>query len=300
MRQLDAATKQAMLDTLTSATTVDGGPTEEQRRLLDAVAQHVLDLDDDPATLDPAGAAAAIVDPGDRRLVVEALITLELLRHPASAPLTEQVAAYIAALGGADEQVLVQDYLTDAREQVAQDWARFREASQDEPGIQGDDETEIAEQLRALVACPPGSAGRAFHDFYARHGFPLPTDHQSLISHDFAHVLAGYEATPEGELALQAMLVAATGGDAHFSGLLASLLLFEVGMLPFPDIEPKSAVLARPGAAALFAEAVARGAATGRDFQALDHLALADRDLVELRAELGIPAPVPGPFTFVD
>ena len=288
-----------MLSTLTSATAVDGGPTDEQRRLLDAIAQHVLELGDDTTTLDPAGAAAALVDPGERRLVIEALITLELLRHPASAPLAEQVDTYIAALGGADEQVLVQDYLTDAREQVALDWARLREASQEEPGIEGSGETEIAERLGALAACPPGSAGRSFHDFYERHGFPLPTDNPSLISHDFAHVLAGYEATPEGELALQAMLVAATGGAAHFSGLLASLLLFEVGMLPFPDIEPKSAVLARPGAAALFAEAVARGAAAGCDFQSLDHLALADRDLAELRTELRIPTPVPGPSTFV-
>lgn len=299
MRQLDAPTRRAMLATLRSATAVDGGPTDEQRRLLDAVARHVLDVRDDTTPLDPAGAAAALVDPVDRRLVVEALITLELVRHPASAPLADQVDRYLAALGGAGEQVLVRDYLHDAREQVARDWARFREGSPDEPGIEGRGETEVAQRLRALAACPPGSAGRSFHDFYERNGFPSPPDHPSLINHDFAHVLAGYEATPEGELALQAMLVAATGGAAHFSGLLASLLLFEVGMLPFPGIEPKSAVLARPGAAALFAEAVARGAAVGRDFQALDHLAFAHRDLAELRAELGIPAPVPGPFTFV-
>ena len=288
-----------MLATLTSAVAVDGGPTEEQERLIDAVAQHVLGLDDDTISLDPEGAAAALVEPGDRRLVIEALITLELVRHPASAPLAERVDTYIAALGGADEQVLVRDYVTDARELVAQDWARLREPSPEEPDLAGRGETELAERLQALGACPPGSAGRSFHDFYERHGFPLPTDHPSLIGHDFAHVLAGYEPTPEGELALQAMLVAATDGTAHFSGLLASLLLFEVGMLPFPDIEPKSAVLARPGAATLLADAVARGAAAGCDFQALDHVALADRDLAELRTELGIPAPVPGPFTFV-
>jgi ubiquinone biosynthesis protein Coq4 len=158
---------------------------------------------------------------------------------------------------------------------------------------------EIAERLASLGDCPPGSLGRSFHDFYERNGFPPPVGHLSLVSHDFAHVLAGYDATPEGELALQAMLVAGTGGTRHFPGLLASLLLFEVGMMPFPDIEPKVAVLDRPGAAELFADAIGRGAASGCDLQHLDHLELADRDLVALRVELGVPAPVPGPSTFV-
>ena len=299
MHHLEAATRQAMLATLRSAVAVDDGPTDEQRRLLDVVERHVLDVRDHATTLEPAAAAVALTDPVDRRLVVEALITLELVRHPPSAPLAERVGTYLAALGGADEQVLVRDELADARDQLAEDWTRLREPPASEQGLAGSPEAEVVGRLQTLGACPPGSLGRSFHDFDRRHGVQVAMDHLSLVPHDFAHVLAGYEATPEGELALQAMLVTATAGGSHFSGLLASLLLFEVGMLPFPDIEPKVAVLARPGAAALFAEAASRGAHAGFDFQDVDHLALADRDLVELRAELGIPAPTPGPFTFV-
>jgi hypothetical protein len=297
---LDLATRHAIDATLTSAVTIDGGPTAEQLRLLDAVRDHVLELAERPAPLDPDAAGAAITEPQVRRVVSEALIVLELMRHPASAALAEQVDRYLVVLGGdGAEQALVRDTIADARDRVAEDWARTREPTNDEPLLQGADDAEVLTRLRALGECPPGSLGRAFSDFYARNGLSLPVGHLSLVSHDFAHVLAGYEPTPEGELALQAMLVASTRGTHHFSGLLASLLLYEVGLLPFPDIEPKVAVLDRPGAPELFADAIRRGAECPCDVQALDHLALASRDLVALRADLGVPAPPAGPFTFV-
>jgi hypothetical protein len=293
-------TRRAIFGTLTSAVAVDDGPTGEQQRFLDAVGTHVLDLDEAPAAFGPDASAAALVGPEVRRIVCEGLIALELMRHPPSTALAENVSCYLSALGGDDdEQALVRDSLADAREQVARDWARIQEPTTEEPMLAGADEEEIVRQLRSLGQCASGTLGRSFHDFYARNGFALPVDHLSLVAHDFAHVLAGYEATPEGELALQAMLVTAARGAHHFSGLLASLLLFEVGQLPFPDIEPKVAVLDRPGAAELFADAVRRGVDAGCDFQHLDHLAMASRDLVELRAELGITAPQDGPFTFV-
>jgi hypothetical protein len=251
----------------------------------------------EPGPIDPAGTAAALDGADVEPLVAEMLVALELMRHPASAELTARVATYLDALGGADEQAIARDYVADAREQVIADWSRLQEPLLLEPDLVDADERDVLARLQALADCPPGSLGRSWHDFYDRNGFALPLHQLTLVEHDFTHVLGGYEATPEGELALQVMLVAATDGRRHVSSLLASLLLFEVGMLPFPDIEPKVAVLARPGAAEFFADAIARGLATRTDFHDLDPLA--DRDLVELRAELGIPAPVPGPWTFV-
>jgi hypothetical protein len=69
-------------------------------------------------------------------------------------------------------------------------------------------------------------------------------------------------------------------------------------MLPFPDIEPITAVLARPNAAELFASAIERGLECPGDI-AGDHQAMLPRPLAEVRAELGIPEPEAGPHMFI-
>lgn len=58
------------------------------------------------------------------------------------------------------------------------------------------------EKLREL---PEGSFGRAFADFYDRNGFVFPGNEKALqeqfaTPHDSAHVLSGYDTTPQGEL----------------------------------------------------------------------------------------------------
>lgn len=304
MHHLERNTRVAVLATLQTAVAVDGGPTPEQAQLIDLVGRLVLDVDPsevraEGAQLDPAGSASIIVEDDLRQLVGEGLVTLELMRHPGSLSLVDRVDGYLDALGFAGpEQTLVRDAVAESSEQVLADWSRSRTPSVSTPGPDAD-ERLLAARVEAMATCAPGTLGGSFHDFVTRHGFSYPEAHLSLIGHDFAHVLAGYEPVPEGELALQALLVAGAGGAQHASGLMASLLLFEVGLLPFPDIEPKQAVLDRPGATVLFVDGLERGITLEVDLQELDHFALADRDLVELRAELGVSPPPPGPCTFV-
>jgi len=300
VHHLERDVREAVLATLQSAISVAGGPTPEQQALVDLVGTHVLAVDGaHHGPIGPEEAAEAIVDADLRRLVGEGLITLELMAHPADPALVDRVDRYLTALGfEGPEQILVRDAVAGERDRVIADWTRTRTPSVSDP-TPATDESAVLARVAGLKASPPGTLGRSLHDFTQRHGFAYEEGHLSLIGHDFAHVIAGYEAVPEGELALQAFLVAAMGGGAHASGLLATLLLDEVGLLPFPDVEPKVAVLDRPGATELFVDAVLRGSGVGLDVQLLDHLELADRDLVELRTELGIPAPVPGRFTFV-
>lgn len=300
MQHLERDVREAVLATLQSAISVAGGPTPEQQALVDLVGTHVFAVDGaQRGPIGPEEAAEAIVDADLRRLVGEGLITLELMAHPAAPALVDRVDRYLTALGfEGPDQILVRDAVAGERDRVIADWTRTRTPSVSDP-TPTTDESAILARVAGLGASPPGTLGRSLHDFTERHGFAYEEGHLSLVGHDFAHVIAGYEAVPEGELALQAFLVAAKGGGAHASGLLATLLLDEVGLLPFPDVEPKVAVLDRPGATALFVDAVLRGSGVGLDVQLLDHLEFADRDLVELRTELGIPAPVPGPFTFV-
>jgi ubiquinone biosynthesis protein Coq4 len=111
----------------------------------------------------------------------------------------------------------------------------------------------------------------------------------SLVAHDFSHVLAGYEPEPPSEVALQAMLTSANGFDHHFSGLIASLSLFETGTFEIMDITPKMGVLDRAGAAAELGDAFWRGSQCTRDFSGLDHLARVDEPLEDVRRACGIP-----------
>jgi hypothetical protein len=141
--------------------------------------------------------------------------------------------------------------------------------------------------------CRSGNLGRAYFDFLDGQGIAFPGEagggDSSLVAHDFSHVLAGYHTDAPSELALQAMLTSATGFDHHFSGLVASLALYESGKFDILDIVGKVGALDRPGAGEELAEAFLRGAACACDFSAIDHLARADDPLDAVRTECGIP-----------
>jgi hypothetical protein len=274
---------------------IGDGPTPEQRGLIQNLLHSYFGVDADIATLAPldAAALAAAVDDQDRRRVVDLLVVVEFCRHPATPAQADRVEEYAHALA-LDEPLLAvaRDALMDKRTEVMSDWSRFREEPIVEPGLQGEDPA-LGARLRALGDCPTGSVGRAYFEFHERWHLQFPGESggggATLVSHDFAHVLAGYEPDAPGELALQAMLTSATGFEHHFSGLVASLSLYEVGMFEYPGIAPRVGSVDRPAAAAEIAEGFARGARCTTDFQAIDHLARAEDPLEAVRADCGIP-----------
>ena len=71
--------------------------------------------------------------------------------------------------------------------------------------------------------------------------------------------------------------------------MLASLGSYEAAVPTGTGFVEKEGVLAREGAADLFAEALARGAACTGDFASMDHLAVADRPIAEIREQYGVP-----------
>jgi hypothetical protein len=273
---------------------VGDGPTPEQVRVVQGLLDGYLGVDADAATLEPLTASelAAVVDPADAKRIVDLVVVVEYCRRgdDAQADRAEEYARALAV----DEPLLVvaRDALRADQDRVMADWSRYYEIPLVEPQAPVAD-AELVERLRRLAECAPGTLGRAFFDFYDRWQLPFPGEagggEASLVAHDFSHVLAGYEPDPPSEIALQAMLVSATGFAHHFSGLIASLSLFETGTFDIDDITPKVAVLDRPGAAAELAEAFRRGQACVCDFSALDHLARVDDPLDEVRRECGIP-----------
>ena len=283
---------------LLGATAVGDGPTAEQLALIRSLLHGYFGVEVEPldlAPLSPDEVRRALTDDASRHRFVRLAIVLEFCRHPSVEAQADLVERYATALG-VDEQMqtVARDAARDDREHLAADWARFREATEVEVElVDAPLDEQLAARLRGLAGCPAGSLGRAYFDFYDGAGLAFPGEpgggDLSLVSHDFTHVLADYGPTPVDEVALQAMLTSATDGEHHFTGFIASLGLFESGMLEFPDIVPKSEVLDRPGAAAEIADAIRRGAACDGDFQAVDHLGRADEPLESVRADLGIP-----------
>jgi hypothetical protein len=279
---------------LLGAAHIGDGPTPEQAGLVQNLLHGYFGDDTDIADLQPleADELASVVDEADRSRFVDLLVVIEFCRHPGIAAQADRVEDYARALGVDEPFLLVaRDALTAGHAEVMADWARFREPEAVEPGVEGLDPA-LGARLRALGECPAGSLGRAYFDFYERWGLAFPGEpgggDLGLVVHDFSHVLAGYDADGPSELALQAMLTAATSFDHHFSGLVASLSLYEAGKFEILDIEAKVGALDRPGAAAELADAFRRGAACTCDFSAIDHLARVDDPLDAVRADCGI------------
>jgi hypothetical protein len=291
----------AIVRGLLGSATVGAGPTEEQRRIIDCLIHGYFGLEtstDALEPLDPAGLAAA-VPPEDRSRALDLLIVVELCRHPADPAQAAHTEAYAAALGAEGGWLeAAHDVLIGSIDRVMADYGRLAETPAYEPALESivgtDREAEAAVEVFARMRrCAPGTLGAEVIAFYERWGFPLPGTGEgpagiSLLTHDIDHVIAGYDTSPPDEIALQAMLLAASGFEHHFSSLMAALLLSEAGALPFPGIEPVVGALGRAGAPEELADAFARGAACIADFGLGDHLALIDEPLEAVRARYGV------------
>jgi hypothetical protein len=279
---------------LLGAADVAGGPTTEQFRVIQSLASGYLGLDGailDLGSCTPAELAAT-VDESGRHRVVDLLILVEFCRHPSHPAQADQVEAYVDALGGEDLALVARDIQTGHRDQVMADWARFGEAPTRIHGVSDD---ALGSELRSLGDCAPGTLGRGLFDFYADLGLPFPGEpgggDTTLAYHDVTHILTGYGTTPPDEVALQAVLTAAAGFDHHFSGLVASLALFESAAFELPGFTAKEGVLNRPGAADELADAFRRGEACTGDISTVDFLARKDDLLADIQAEYGLVPP---------
>lgn len=286
---------------LLGAATVGSGPTEEQHRVIECLIHGYLGLDasvDALEPIDPEELAASVPAP-DRTRVIDLLIVVELCRHPADPAQAERTEAYARALGAEGGWLeAAHDVLAGSIDRVLADYGRLADTPRHEPAFEAvigtDHEAEAAiEVFDRMRSCAPGTLGAEVVAFYERWGFPIPGTGDgpaglSLLTHDITHVIAGYDTSPPDEIALQAMLLAASGFEQHFSSLMAALLLSEAGALPFPGIEPVVGALGRAGAPEELADAFARGTACSQDFGVGDHLTLIDTPIDAVRASYGI------------
>jgi len=295
---------------------VEAGPTNEQERLLRILAVHLLGLAPNDLKglrpVPPEELAQRLGESAVRRRFLQLAIMLELCRHPRSGVQLQRLEAFSDALGfHGTELRLVQDLLHRSAAAATADFVRsyatfIPELSSPQAGLAGQDpcsEDRFFAQVQGLRDCPHGSLGWAFAQFYARNGLPLPSrdtpNPAYYVSHDMNHVITGYEPTGPGEIALGAFKLALRDDEANWMASLANFLIHEVGLFvhgdnnqfvpyggdgePYNGLNGQRGALDLPGAPELLAEAWRRGAACSGDFSRLDHLALANEPLLEIR-----------------
>lgn len=299
---------EAVVGGLVGAADVEAGPSDEQFRIIGAVATHVWGRPDlDPRAVRPLGPselAAAIGGTDAVRRFHYLLVVLELCRHPLTEAQDTRVQRYAGALhlDGMGLE-LCRDLVARGMDVARADHDRFEvnlRRAQQEPQLrtreQRDDLTdpELVEQLSAFARLPEDSLGYALTRFYAEFGLSIPGATASelnyaFVAHDMNHVIAGYEPIAEGELALGAFQMGMNDSEVSWMLCLTNLAIHEAGLIQLGDIAPKTATLARPGVADTFARAMARGIACTDDFAMADHLAMAPLPLEDVRARFGVP-----------
>lgn len=160
------------------------------------------------------------------------------------------------------------------------------------------EDRELAARYHALERLPDDRLGKRFWHHYHDHGFAFPGQAggfpETGVYHDFSHVLAGYNTSPEGETVLGGFIAGYRDRrpDRGFFTLLFVLSIFSVGI----DVTPIS-VGARTGTLGQSAggviEAIRRGGAMSVDLSDnWDHWAWVDVPVDEARRRLGIAAKV--------
>jgi hypothetical protein len=300
-----------MVAALLGAIDVDGGPTTEQLAVLGAITVHLWERPDlDPGTIEPlppATAAAELDGPNEPRTFHEVLVALEACRHPLSAAQVARAEEYGRALAvSGAEAAMFRDLVLSGTERAAADFARFLDTTmplrfeptlRDLPVSAEEPESELVDTLLALRDLPTGTLGREFFDFHARNGLPIPgaegsTLNHFYVAHDMTHVIAGIGTTAAAEVALSAFLMAMDDNDINVAALLASLIVHEVGFGHAGKVTGETHTLAAPGAADLLASELARGSNCTADFSIIDHLAIAEVPLAEVRARFGVQPPL--------
>ncbi|MEI7860432.1 MAG: hypothetical protein WCI26_11460 [Acidimicrobiales bacterium] len=287
------------------------GPTDEQYRVVAALARNLWSIELlGTERASPAEVAASLPDSSKRRFVQWAMV-VQFCRHPASRDQEERLVEYATALGveGPPLDALASWISKDAVAASADYVRNYQRFISDlsEPIEMSADGGEVLPQVRALFDLPEGTLGWAYLQFYERHGFHLPGPHTPepayYISHDMNHVIAGYEPDGPGEIALGAFKVGMSDSDANWMAFVTNLMIQEAGLIKHGLTEEAQFVpyggdvygddqgqgaLHLPGAEALLAEALRRGASVRQDFSQVDHLAMAHRSVADIREEFHV------------
>jgi hypothetical protein len=266
----------------------------------------------DPASLERVSPARLAEGLGERgREAIVPLLVIATVDGRVAPAAAERLAAYTEALGVEepavrDLQALVHGQLDLARADMlrrnrlsitgewvedAASFAAWLLPYRDAP------DPELRGRYEALAALPPGSFGRAFHDFYRANGFLFAGQEGAVAEafttpHDAAHLLAGYGASPQGELLVSTFTAGMHPVEALAGHILPVIVSWHLGV---PLAEPAGSATGALDARTFWV-AWNRGDATRGDTfdPAWNFWQHVDQPLAELRAAMGVPPLQPG------
>lgn len=311
---------------IATAVAPEGGLTDVQADLLEAIASALTGVDVDYRSLEPLGREdlAAVLAGRDldyRQRIVHHMVLGELVLRPIPTVVAHRVAQYAEALGVRDDFVRVaRRYAQGAYGLAWKDLQRNGFVEHVQGGGEGEIrqgparggqpapapfepaqiDPELEARWRSFAALPSDTLGYQVWDMYDARGFELPGTPggapRYLAQHDFVHVLADYGTNLKGELEVFAFIGRADPDPKGFAWLATLTGLFETGYIPstgFFDRDVRERVIQAPGMHRRVADAIRRGKlvcqANQRDLFEIDYEALADRPVDEVRDLLAIP-----------
>jgi hypothetical protein len=303
-----------VLGMVKAAFTPAGGFDELQEAILAGVATSLygIELADVPVASDPEVEAAS---EEERLHAVHLMVVLEFVEHPLAERVEVPVEEYAEGLGISltllrDARRLAHGHFAlmyldlqrhswyeeeTIKESFRGRWEELVRSKLAYTGVVTD--RKIADKWRALRDCPDGSWGKTVADFYDRHGFPFPGERFGIYElgarHDWVHVLAGYETTPEGELDVFAFIAASMTDERGLVLLAITLGIFQNGSIH--HVAAKRVKIARTdtlgddGAVGRWVEAFRRGDRCDTDVMGkVDMFAHKDEPLDDARERFGV------------
>jgi hypothetical protein len=296
---ISEAAVEPVVGALMGAASVDDGPTGEQRAIIETLVVGCWGRDKallDQSPLSPLEVGQQVNDDADRRRLRELLVMVEFCGHPMTEGRLASTEAYAKAVSQDGPGLFIaRDLVRESADQTYQDYLRLYGLPSDtvpnaEPS-QGPD--PLRERLERYDSLPHTTLGWVFLDFHRRHGFALPESSsptgQTFLRHDTTHVIAGYEPTGEGEIALGALMLSAADTDLNWLGFLGNLLVHEVGHIVPGYEQARSAVLDHDLGRSMLAEGFHRGSTTKPAIASVDLLRMAEWELDDVRREFSVP-----------
>jgi hypothetical protein len=310
---------------IATAVAPDGGLTDVQAALLEAIASALTQVEVDYHHLEPLGPEemAGVLEGRDQRFrqrIIHHMVLGELVLRPLPTEVALRVARYAQVLGVDDRFVRVaRRYAQGAfglawmdlqrsgfTEHVRRaDTAELRSAGEVAgPFAAAELDPELEARWEALRELPEGSLGRAVWELYDSRGFALPGTATGasayLAQHDFVHVLADYGTNLKGELEVFAFIGRADPDPKGFAWLATLIGLFETGYIAdtgFFERDVRERNIQAPGMHRRIADAIRRGKAVsesyGTDLFEVDYHEIANWPVSEARSALRVPEKSP-------
>lgn len=303
----------------TVARAARSGLARPQCALLEAAQQVWLETELDVGALEPIAPeelAARLDDPAAARALVRLMVATSLADGPPSLEQVGLASSFASALGVEEPSIGVVAHL--ARGRVLRFRIAFLRHSHIRQylrntrrmlgglrpviravliagGVLGED-AELSRRYRALGELPEGTLGREFFRHYTGEGLKFPGEKGGFpvgaLFHDFSHVLAGYDTSPEGEMRHAAFQAGYTRHEDAFFTALFAIVIHTAGLnlTPFPMPVLRGRI-GQAGLARDMLRELERGAAVkvdlGDGWDFWDYVAL---PIDVARAQLGIPS----------